>query len=131
MIVVDASALLEFLLQTSIGVRVEERIFRDADELHAPHLVDVEVVQGLRRLVRMGEVSSGRADEAIVDLADLDLHRHPHVDLLGRAWKLRDNVSAYDAMYVAIAEALEATVVTCDRPLAKAPGRGTRIEVID
>ena len=131
MIVVDASALLEFLLQTSIGVRVEERIFRDADELHAPHLVDVEVVQGLRRLVRMGEVSSGRADEAIVDLADLDLHRHSHVDLLGRAWKLRDNVSAYDAMYVALAEALEATVVTCDRPLAKAPGRGTRIEVID
>lgn len=131
MIVVDASALLEFLLQTSIGVRVEERIFRDADELHAPHLVDVEVVQGLRRLVRMGEVSSGRADEAIVDLADLDLHRHPHVDLLGRAWKLRDNVSAYHAMYVALAEALEATVVTCDRPLAKAPGRGTRIEVID
>jgi len=130
-IVVDASALLEFLLQTSIGVRVEERIFRDADELHAPHLVDVEVVQGLRRLVRMGEVSSGRADEAIVDLADLDLHRHSHVDLLGRAWKLRDNVSAYDAMYVALAEALEATVVTCDRPLAKAPGRGTRIEVID
>lgn len=131
MIVVDASALLEFLLQTSIGVRVEERIFRDADELHAPHLVDVEVVQGLRRLVRMGEVSSGRANEAIVDLADLDLYRHPHVDLLGRAWKLRDNVSAYDAMYVALAEALEATVVTCDRPLAKAPGRGTRIEVID
>ena len=131
MIVVDASALLEFLLQTSIGVRVEERIFRDADELHAPHLVDVEVVQGLRRLVRMGEVSSGRANEAIVDLADLDLHRHPHVDLLGRAWKLRDNVSAYDAMYVALAEALEATVVTCYRPLAKAPGRGTRIEVID
>jgi predicted nucleic acid-binding protein len=130
-IVVDASALLEFLLQTSIGVRVEERIFRDADELHAPHLVDVEVVQGLRQLVRMGEVSSGRADEAIVDLADLDLHRHPHVDLLGRAWKLRDNVSAYDAMYVALAEALEATVVTCDRPLAKAPGRGPRIEVID
>jgi predicted nucleic acid-binding protein len=130
-IVVDASALLEFLLQTSIGVRVEERIFRDADELHAPHLVDVEVVQGLRRLVRMGEVSSGRANEAIVDLADLDLHRHPHVDLLGRAWKLRDNVSAYDAMYVALAEALEATVVTCDGPLAKAPERGTRIEVID
>ena len=131
MIVVDASALLEFLLQTSIGVRVEERLFRDADELHAPHLVDVEVVQGLRRLVPMGEVSSGRADEAIADLVDLDLHRHAHVDLLSRAWKLRDNVSAYDAMYVALAEAIEATIVTCDRPLAKAAGRGTRIEVID
>jgi predicted nucleic acid-binding protein len=130
-IIVDASALLEFLLQTSIGLRVEARLFRDEDELHAPHLVDVEVLQGLRRLVRMGEVSSGRADEAIVDLADLDLHRHPHVDLLGRAWKLRDNVSAYDAMYVALAEAIEATIVTCDRPLAKAPRRGTRVEVID
>jgi len=59
-IVVDASALLEFLLQTSIGVRVEARLFRDSDELHAPHVVDVEVVQGLRQLVRMGEVSSGR-----------------------------------------------------------------------
>ena len=131
MIVVDASALLEFLLQTSIGIRVEARLLRDHDELHAPHLVDVEVVQGLRRLVRMGEVSSGRADEAIVDLADLDLHRHPHVDLLARAWKLRDNVSAYDAMYVALAEAIEATIVTCDRPPSKAPGRGTPIEVID
>jgi len=66
-----------------------------------------------------------------VDLADLDLHRHAHVDLLGRAWKLRDNVSAYDARYVALAEAIEATIVTCDPPLAKAPGRRTRIEVID
>jgi predicted nucleic acid-binding protein len=130
-IVVDASALLEFLLQTSIGVRVEARLFRDEDELHAPHLVDVEVVQGLRRLVRMGEVSSGRADEAIADLTDLDLHRHPHVDLLSRAWKLRDNVSAYDAMYISLAEAIEATIVTCDSPLAKAPGRRVRIDVID
>ena len=131
MIVVDASALLELLLQTSIGIRVEARLLRDNDELHAPHLVDVEVVQGLRRLVRMGELSSARADEAIADLVDLDLHRHPHVDLLRRAWKLRDNVSAYDAMYVVLAEAIEATIVTCDRPLAKAPGRGSRIEVID
>jgi predicted nucleic acid-binding protein len=130
-IVVDASALLEFLLQTSVGVRVEARLFRDEDELHAPHLVDVEVVQGLRRLVRMDQVSSGRADEAIADLTDLDLHRHPHVDLLRRAWRLRDNISAYDAMYVSLAEAIEATIVTCDSPLAKARGRRTRIEVID
>jgi predicted nucleic acid-binding protein len=129
-IVVDASALLELLLQTPLGARVESRLFRDDDELHAPHLVDVEVVQGLRRLVRMGEVSSGRADEAIGDLTDLDLHRHPHVDLLGRAWKLRDNMSAYDAIYVALAEAMEATIVTCDSPLAKAPGHRVRIEVL-
>ena len=131
MIVVDASALLEILLQTSLGARVEARLFRDDDELHAPHLVDVEITQGLRRLVRTGEVSAGRADEAIADLTDLDLHRHPHLDLLGRAWKLRDNISAYDAMYVALAEAIEAPMVTCDGPLAKAPGHRARIEVID
>lgn len=131
MIVVDASALLEFLLQTPLGARVEARLFGEDDELHAPHLVDVEIVQGLRRLVRTGEVSSGRADEAIADLADLDLHRHAHVDLLGRAWKLRDNISAYDAMYVALAEAIAAPLVTCDGPLGKTPGHHAPIEVID
>ena len=131
MIVIDASALLEFLLQTPLGARVEVRLFRGEDEFHAPHLVDVEVVQGLRRLVRAGEVSSGRAGEAIADLRELDLHRHAHLDLLGRAWKLRDNISAYDAMYVALAEAIDAPIVTCDGPFAKAPGHRARIEVID
>jgi predicted nucleic acid-binding protein len=129
-IVVDASALLEFLLQTSLGARVEARLFGDGDELHAPHLLDVEIVQGLRRLVRTGEVSSGRASEALADLTDLDLHRHAHLDLLIRAWTLRDSISAYDAMYVALAEAIEAPIVTCDTPLAKAPGHRARIEVI-
>ena len=130
MIVVDASALLEFLLQTSLGARIEERLFRTDDELHVPHLADVEIVQGLRRLVRTGELSADRAGEAIADLIDLDLHRHAHVDLLGRAWKLRDNVSAYDAMYVALAEAIDAPLITCDIPLAKARGRRALIELI-
>ena len=71
-----------------------------------------------------------RAAEAIADLADFDLHRHSHVDLLTRAWKLRENITAYDAVYVALAEALEAPIVTCDAPLAKAPGHRARIEVI-
>jgi len=130
MIVVDASALLEFLLQTSLGARVEARLFGEENELHAPHLVDVEIARGLRRLVRTGDVSSGRAGEAIADLTDLDLYRHAHVDLLDRAWKLRENISAYDAMYVALAEAIKAPIVTCDSPLAKAPGHRARIEVI-
>ena len=93
MIVLDASALLEFLLQTPLGARVEARLFRDKDELHSPHLVDVEVTQGLRRLARMGEISTDRAAEAIADLAGLDLHRHAHLDLLTRAWKLRENIT--------------------------------------
>lgn len=131
MIVVDASALLEFLLQTSLGTRIEARLFRDDDEFHSPHLVDVEVIQGLRRLVRSAEVSPSRAAEAMADLVDFDLHRHPHLDLLARAWKLRENVTAYDAMYVALAEALDATVITCDTALANTPGHTARIEVIE
>jgi predicted nucleic acid-binding protein len=129
-IVIDASATLEWLLQTPLGTRVEARLVRDGDELHAPHLLDVEVVQGLRRLVRTGEVSALRAAEAIADLTDLDVHRHAHLDLLARAWKLRDNVTAYDGMYVALAEALDGVFVTCDRPLASTPGHLARIDVI-
>jgi predicted nucleic acid-binding protein len=129
-IVIDASALLEFLLQTPLGTRVEARLLRDQDEFHSPHLIDVEVTQGLRRLVRAGEVSADRAAEAIEDLVDFDLHRHAHLDLLTRSWKLRDNVTAYDAMSIALAEALDATVVTCDTPLAKTPGHRAHIEVV-
>ena len=131
MIVVDASAMLEFLLQTPLGTRVEARLFRDREELHSPHLVDVEVTQGLRRLVRSGPVTPARAADAIEDLADLDLHRHAHLDLLTRAWQLRENVTAYDAMYIALAEALRATVVTCDAPLAKATGHRAPIEAVN
>jgi len=76
-------------------------------------------------------VSAGRAAEAIADLTELDLHRHAPLDFLGRAWKLRDNLSAYDAMYVALAEVIGAPLVTCEGPLAKAPGHRARIEVVD
>jgi predicted nucleic acid-binding protein len=130
-IVVDASAMLEFLLQTPLGSRVEARLVRDGEEFHSPHLMDAEVVQGLRRLVRSGEVSATRATEAIEDLSDLDLHRHAHLHLLTRAWQLRANVTSYDAMYVALAEALGATMITCDSSLAKAPGHRARIEAIE
>ena len=130
MIVVDASALFEFLLQTALGRKVEARLLRDDDEWHAPHLIDIEVTQVLRRLVRAGELSADRANEAITDLADVDLHRHAHLDLLTRVWKLRENVTPYDAVYVALAEALDASVVTCDAPLAKAPGLRAKIELV-
>ena len=130
MIVVDASAMTEWLLQTEIGSRVEARLVRDGDAFHAPHLIDAEVVRALRRLVRTGDVSAPRAGEAVNDLTLLQVTRHPHVDLLGRVWQLRDNVSAYDGTYVALAEALDATLVTCDGPLGTAPGHTARVEVI-
>jgi predicted nucleic acid-binding protein len=129
-IVVDASAMAELLLRTALGLRVEERLFRDDDELHAPHLIDVEVAQALRRLVRAGEVADARAGTAIGDLADFRLRRHPHVLCLSRAWELRNNLTMYDGMYVVLAEALDATVVTCDGALGGSPGHSARIEVI-
>lgn len=130
MIVIDASAAVELLLQTDLGRRVESRLLRDGDEWHAPHLIDVEVAQALRRLVMTAELSATRAREALADLTDLDLHRHPHLDLIDRAWTLRSHLTAYDAMYVVLAEALGATVVTCDAPLARAPGPRARIDAI-
>jgi predicted nucleic acid-binding protein len=129
-IVVDASAMTEFLLQTPLGLRVEARLFLGTDEFHAPHLLDVEVAQALRRLVRIGEVRPNRAREAVEDLTGLDIRRHSHVDLLSRAWALRDNLTAYDAMYIALAEAINAPLVTCDGPLGATPGHAVRIEVI-
>ena len=130
MTVVDASAMLEFLLQTPLGSRVEARLFAEGAELHAPHLIDVELVQALRRLVRAGDVTTARAEEALVDLGDLNLRRYAHTQLIGRAWTLRHNLTAYDAMYVALAEGLDAPLVTCDGPLGEIPGHKARIEVI-
>ena len=130
MIVVDASAVVEFLLQTPLGQRVEARLFGVAEDLHAPHLLDVEVVQALRRLVRADDVLPSRADEALDDLTALSIRRHAHFDLLDRAWELRDNLTAYDAMYVALAEAIDAPLVTGDVKLASAPGHMAQIEVV-
>ena len=129
MIVVDASAMTELLLQTSLGERVERRLL-EGEDLHAPHLLDVEVASALRRLVRTREVSVERAEEAIEDLQLLRLARHGHDDLLPRAWELRENVTVYDGVYIALAEALDATLVTCDRPLAAAR-TSARIDVLD
>jgi predicted nucleic acid-binding protein len=128
-IVVDASAVTELLLQTELGRRVERRLYGDED-LHAPHLLDVEVLSALRRLVQAGEMLPQRAEEAIEDLNSIRLIRHGHLDLATRAWELRQNVTTYDAMYIALAESLDATVVTCDRPFGARPGHSARIKVI-
>ena len=130
MIVLDASAAVEWLLQTSTGVRVARRILSSRETLHAPHLLDVEVTQVFGRQVAQGAITASRAEEALQDLLDLRLRRYPHGFLLGRVWELCDNLTAYDALYIALTEVLDATLLTRDGKLALAPGHHARVEVI-
>lgn len=97
--------------------------------LHAPHLLDVEIAQVLRRFERLGIIDAKRAEQALEDLRSLRLVRHPHAPLLDRVWALRHNLSAYDALYVALAEGLAAPLVTLDRRIADAPGHGADVRV--
>ena len=129
MIVLDASAAIDWLLQTAAGQRIERRTYSHSESLHAPHLLDLEVGQVLRRLVREGSVSINRADQAIEDLLDLRITRYPHFVLLPRIWQLRHNLSAYDAAYVVLAEQLGARLVTRDSRLASASGHSAPIEL--
>ncbi len=130
MIVADASAVLEMLLQRPAAEAVARRLFRPGQGLHAPHLLDVEVAQVLRRHVAARELDAERGRLALLDLADMPLRRHPHTMLLERVWEMRHTLSAYDAVYVALAEMLDAALVTCDRRLAEAHGHGARVELL-
>lgn len=130
MIVVDASALLEVLLRTPNAARIEARILAPEETLHAPHLLDLEVAQVLRRYCANGEIASERGRNALQDLADLPIERYPHVLFLPRIWALRQDVTAYDAAYLALAEALSAPLVTCDRRLARASRHRAVVETI-
>jgi predicted nucleic acid-binding protein len=128
-IVLDASAAVDWLLQTSAGQRIEQRIYSHNESLHTPHVFDLEVTQVLRRLVREGAVPAHRADEAIRDLLDLRITRYPHFVLLPRIWHLRHNFSAYDAAYIVLAEKLGSALVTRDGRLASASGHAAPIEL--
>lgn len=129
MIVLDASAAVDWLLQTTAGQRIEQRIYTRNESLHAPHLLDLEVAQVLRRLVREGAVSVQRAEAAVQDLQVLRITRYPHFVLLPKIWNLRNNLSAYDAAYVTLAENLGAVLVTRDSHLASAPGHSALVEL--
>jgi predicted nucleic acid-binding protein len=129
MIVLDASAAVDWLLQTSAGRSIEKRIYSRNETLHAPYLLDLEVTQVLRRLALQRVVPVLRADEAVRDLLDLRISRYPHVVLLPRIWQLRHNLSAYDAAYIVLAEKLGAALVTRDRRLASASGHAAAIEL--
>jgi predicted nucleic acid-binding protein len=129
-IVVDASAIVETLFGTSAGRSINDILFAPGEALCAPHLIDIEVTHVLRRFARDGDIASERCRLALDDFANLTISRHAHDFLLPRIWQLRNNLSAYDAAYVSLAEALDAPLVTCDRRLAKATGHNARIELV-
>jgi predicted nucleic acid-binding protein len=131
LIVVDASAVLELLLRTEKGVKVQERVLDSGESLHAPHLIDIEVSQTLRRLVILKELSATRGKQALEDHAALNIKRAEHKCLLERVWTLRDSITAYDAAYVVLAEALDCPLITCDAKLARSHGHKARIELIE
>ena len=130
MIVVDASAAVEVLLQLDAADALMDRLFAGGDSLHAPQLLDVEVAQVIRRYALGGDITAARGSEAMRDLADLPVTRHDHLPLLDRVWQLRNNVTAYDAAYIALAEGLDAVLVTRDSALARVPGVRLSVEVL-
>ena len=131
-LVIDASALTELLLGRPQAVAVDRLILEHEGDIHAPHLIDVEVASALRRLVAAGDSSPERAAEAIDDLLDLPIERYPEYILVPRMWDLRDNLSAYDAAYVALAEALgdSVSLLTADRRLARATEDQTGVRAL-
>lgn len=129
MIVVDASVLAPALADDGAdGDRVRERL--RGEQLAAPELIDLEVVSVLRRADRAGRLDDRRSGLVVTDLAALPLRRVPHLPLLSRIWELRDNLTAYDAAYVALAEALAALLLTADGPLGRASGVRCEVEVL-
>jgi predicted nucleic acid-binding protein len=129
--VVDASAVVEMLLRTPVGEKCRERLLAVDESLCVPHLLDVEVAQVIRRFAGRGEITAARGGEALFDLADLPLTRYPHGPLLERVWELRNSVSAYDAAYLALAEALDAPIVTSDGRVARAHGHHATVQVLE
>jgi predicted nucleic acid-binding protein len=129
-IVPDASAVLEVLLRTPAAARVEQRILDLRESLHAPHLLDLEIAQVLRRYVMRRELAPARAQASLELFAKFPIRRYSHEPLVPRIWSLRENLTAYDAAYVALAEALGATLVTRDEGLAGALGIRATVEVL-
>jgi predicted nucleic acid-binding protein len=129
-IVLDASAAIEWLFHSSVGIKIDRRIFSASETLHVPHLLDLEVAQVLRRYVRDKTIAPQRGEEALDDLGDMPLTRYPHDFLIPRVWELRPTLTAYDAVYVALAEVLDAPLLTCDGKIASASGHSAKVEVV-
>jgi predicted nucleic acid-binding protein len=133
MLVLDASAIVDLLLLRPPAADIEGHLVDHGFELHAPYLIDVEIVSALRRIASSGDASPERAAAAIDDFLDLPIERHPHAALLPRVWQLRDSLTAYDATYVALAEALSDAgepLLTTDARLARAVGVSSTIQTL-
>lgn len=128
MLVVDTSAVLDALVAREPAPGLVERLATDAD-LHAPHLIDIEILHALRRLNAVGELSDDRATDARADFAELALVRYPHFELSARIWELRHNLTAYDAAFVVLAESMKVPLVTCDARLKAALGHAAEVEL--
>jgi predicted nucleic acid-binding protein len=133
MLVIDASAVTELLLGRPAADAVVEQLRQHGFDLHAPHLLDVEVISAVRRVVAAGAASAERGEQAAADLLDLPIERYRHDVLVPRIWDLRDNFSAYDAAYIALAEAIVdagAPLLTSDARLAAAARGHTDVPVV-
>lgn len=130
MIVVDASALVEALMRFPAAEAVDAWLFAPHESLHAPHLIDIEVVQVIRRYAARRDADFTRIEQALDDLDKLSIQRYPHRQLLPRVWELRDNLTAYDAAYIALAEFLDVPLLTHDPRMANAAGHRARIELV-
>ncbi len=132
MIVVDASVIVDFLLDIQPQAeRIAGRIRRESLAVIAPHLIDAEVAQVVRRHVLRGDLTGEQGAEVVQLLAELPVTRYPHGPLLQRALALRENATVYDALYIALAEATDATLLTRDKALAQVPGCAARVEVLE
>ena len=131
MIVADASAVIEILLKTPRAEKCRDLLFRRGEIICAPYLIDIEVVQVLLRYAAMSDISPERGMEAIEDFRAFPITRYPHEPFLSRMWELRHNLTAYDAAYISLAEAMGAHLVTCDSRLARAHGHEAKVEVIE
>ena len=130
-VVLDASVVVELVLGTRVGARVRQRLLDPGISLHGPELLDLEVLNVLRRYVQAGRIAADRAETAIRRLNELDLRRYRHGPMLPRIWSWRANLSAYDATYVTLAEVLGGPLLTTDARLSRAPGLPVPVELFD
>ena len=131
MLVIDASAAVELLMATPTGFAIEDNLSSSGEQLAAPHLIDIEVLHAFRRFRLLNVLSAERAEQALEDFGDLSISRYGHEMLRTEIWRLKDNLTAYDATYVSLGILLDAPIVTCDSKLANSQGHNAVFVLFD